>query len=487
MISIGGWRETAHLRSPSQVHERPVENAVPPRVYPADAADMTLDENGYPTEPYSEVVPGVFQADTTYSPVELLQQGFDAVFDLCGLDRSGGVADGTYVAHPIDDVPWISDPNAIHELGIRVAEHVRRGSRVAVNCMSGLNRSGLLVGRALIALGYSPAEALALIRKARGPHALSNRQFVRFLLIVCPPRGLGNLTPCTGARCRWRVSSWRNHGMDAVVQSFSATPSLPGEAFHGVFLDATGSPGLRADGVHCVEHVAAEPAFPRRSANLFGAVGAEPESSRRAGVRQRRRDSVKAERDGGGGTSLSSRACPLDCVPMLPSRALVGRFVRAVAAPVLLGVLGVLVDPNVVELHVTTQAPVRLGRARVPRFERASRPRTVVPVESRSSDHVSMHSLLDPGLLSEVPKHDGRNKAQRYEEESNDKGGFAVRIKPVRKTGDAEAFGLRADVDVGPARDKERYAQTEQAEQHEHGFLRHEPGIGSSRNPLEHG
>jgi hypothetical protein len=144
-----------------------------------------LDENGYPTEPYAEVVPGLFQASTTYSPNELFDRGFDAVFDLCGIDRGAGLVKETYVVHPIDDVPWLSDPDAIHELGLRVADLIRSGKRVAVNCMSGLNRSGLLVGRALIALGHPPREAIELIRQARGPRALANHQFVRFLLIDC--------------------------------------------------------------------------------------------------------------------------------------------------------------------------------------------------------------------------------------------------------------------------------------------------------------
>ena len=149
-----------------------------------------FDEYGYPRTSFSEVVPGLFQANASYSPIQLFHQGFDAVFDLCGLDRGDGVVDETYVAYPIDDVPWIEDPDAIHELGIRVADHVRAGEKVIVNCMSGMNRSGLLVGRALVAMGYLPVEAVELIRRARGPHALSNREFTRFLLIECTPRKL---------------------------------------------------------------------------------------------------------------------------------------------------------------------------------------------------------------------------------------------------------------------------------------------------------
>ena len=86
--------------------------------------DVPFDDCGYPTEPYSEVVPGLFQADTTFSPIQLFNQGFDAVFDLCGIDRGDGVADQTYIVYPIDDVPWIEEPDAIHELGNRVAELV---------------------------------------------------------------------------------------------------------------------------------------------------------------------------------------------------------------------------------------------------------------------------------------------------------------------------------------------------------------------------
>jgi protein-tyrosine phosphatase len=56
---------------------------------------------------------------------------------------------------------------------------------VAVNCAAGLNRSGLLVGRALIEFGHPPLEAIDLVRSARGPWALSNVGFTRFLIIEC--------------------------------------------------------------------------------------------------------------------------------------------------------------------------------------------------------------------------------------------------------------------------------------------------------------
>ncbi|MEP6973388.1 MAG: hypothetical protein ABI869_04490 [Actinomycetota bacterium] len=85
----------------------------------------------------------------------------------------------------IDDVPWIDDPDAVHALGRRVADEVLAGRRVVVNCAAGLNRSGLIVGRALIYMGYRPRAAVQLIRAARGRHALFNRTFEEFLLLDC--------------------------------------------------------------------------------------------------------------------------------------------------------------------------------------------------------------------------------------------------------------------------------------------------------------
>lgn len=149
-----------------------------------------LDDEGWPLDGYDEVIPGLAQADTTYTPAELLDEhGFDAVFDLCGWPRDDGMEGRPYVFLLLDDVPWIPDPTAIDDLGAAVAALVRAGKRVVVNCAAGLNRSGLVVGRALIALGYPPADAIRSVREARGPWALSNVGFTRYLLIDCARRG----------------------------------------------------------------------------------------------------------------------------------------------------------------------------------------------------------------------------------------------------------------------------------------------------------
>jgi hypothetical protein len=143
----------------------------------------------YPEEPYSEVIPGLFLASAAYSPAEMLSM-FDVLIDVGGRDRWEGEPNPRYSFHPLDDVPFIVDAEMIHTVGERIASLVRQGKHVAVNCMSGVNRSGLLVGRALVELGYTPEEAIEAVRTARGPMALSNPHFVRFLLIDCTPRAL---------------------------------------------------------------------------------------------------------------------------------------------------------------------------------------------------------------------------------------------------------------------------------------------------------
>ena len=143
----------------------------------------------YPDESYTEVVPGLTQASAAHSPAEMLSM-FDVLIDVGGRDRWEGDPDPRYAFHPLDDVPFIADAEMIHTVGERIAALVREGKHVAVSCLSGVNRSGLLVGRALVELGYTPQEAVDAVRRARGPMALSNQQFVRFLLVECTPRAL---------------------------------------------------------------------------------------------------------------------------------------------------------------------------------------------------------------------------------------------------------------------------------------------------------
>ncbi|CAN5125247.1 hypothetical protein BH18ACT14_BH18ACT14_19310 [soil metagenome] len=93
---------------------------------------------------------------------------FDVLIDVCGRDRWDGDPDPRYSFHPLDDVPFIADAEMIHIVGERIASLVREGKHVALNCLSGVNRSGLLVACALVVLGYTPEEAIEAVRSARG-------------------------------------------------------------------------------------------------------------------------------------------------------------------------------------------------------------------------------------------------------------------------------------------------------------------------------
>lgn len=62
-----------------------------------------------------------------------------------------------------------------------LAHTLMRGARVLVTCAQGYNRSALFAAATMIELGLSPWEAIADIRHARGPQALMNPSFIKFL------------------------------------------------------------------------------------------------------------------------------------------------------------------------------------------------------------------------------------------------------------------------------------------------------------------
>lgn len=61
-----------------------------------------------------------------------------------------------------------------------------RGKRVLIRCQAGWNRSGLITALVLLLAGYTPEDAIALIRDKRSPHALCNRHFERWITTEGP-------------------------------------------------------------------------------------------------------------------------------------------------------------------------------------------------------------------------------------------------------------------------------------------------------------
>jgi len=62
----------------------------------------------------------------------------------------------------------------------------RPGGPVLVHCQAGLNRSSLVVARALILEGMDPDDAISLIRDKRSAACLCNTSFLRWLKVQVP-------------------------------------------------------------------------------------------------------------------------------------------------------------------------------------------------------------------------------------------------------------------------------------------------------------
>lgn len=58
----------------------------------------------------------------------------------------------------------------------------KSGNKVLIRCQAGLNRSGIVMALVLIRDGYSPAEAITLMREKRSEAVLCNQAFARWLL-----------------------------------------------------------------------------------------------------------------------------------------------------------------------------------------------------------------------------------------------------------------------------------------------------------------
>ena len=146
-------------------------------------------------DPWNEVVPLLFMGGhdvrTQSATACVVRDEFDLVVSLTS--RPGyGPAPGVehMVARLADAVLDAPAAARVQELAAAVASAVREGRRVLVRCSGGLNRSGVVVAEALVRLGHSPDDAVAAVRRARGPWALTNPGFVAHLarLAPLPPR-----------------------------------------------------------------------------------------------------------------------------------------------------------------------------------------------------------------------------------------------------------------------------------------------------------
>lgn len=80
-----------------------------------------------------------------------------------------------------DGDPTEDEQVLIRALASHAHSFLREGKNVLVHCSAGLNRSGVVVARTLIDMGYRPDDAIEMVQIARGPGALGNPYFRAWL------------------------------------------------------------------------------------------------------------------------------------------------------------------------------------------------------------------------------------------------------------------------------------------------------------------
>jgi protein-tyrosine phosphatase len=107
---------------------------------------------------------------------------FDLVISLFTRDGHGPDRGVEHVILEIPDAPLVAEQiDGARRLGAIAADAVRQRRNTLVRCRSGMNRSGLVVGQALIDLGLTAPKAITLIRRRRSRGALNNEVFVAYL------------------------------------------------------------------------------------------------------------------------------------------------------------------------------------------------------------------------------------------------------------------------------------------------------------------
>jgi protein-tyrosine phosphatase len=140
---------------------------------------------------YGYLIPNCLAQGSAPTAEDRLHERFDVVV-LCAYEYQNVRLPGVETIRcPLDDDPN-GPPMSVEEVGraagtaTRVVRRIKAGKRVLVTCYMGRNRSGVVSGLALRAMGFTPRQCVDIIRMVRGPNALSNKHFVN--LIARMPR-----------------------------------------------------------------------------------------------------------------------------------------------------------------------------------------------------------------------------------------------------------------------------------------------------------
>lgn len=96
------------------------------------------------------------------TPSEAIDLGLAAERDLA--ERLGI----EFVSYPVLDRTTPGDIGGFRQLVARLADAVRAGKHVGAHCRGCIGRATITTAAILIQLGYNPADALAMVEKARG-------------------------------------------------------------------------------------------------------------------------------------------------------------------------------------------------------------------------------------------------------------------------------------------------------------------------------
>jgi len=127
---------------------------------------------------YSEVEPGLWMGGCPVGKVPTFAEAIVDVYARQPYDR-GSIP---YRSAPLLDFAGPPEPEIVESLVAWVHEQRTAGRTVLIHCEAGQNRSGLVTALYLIRFrGYRPDDAIELVREKRGPNALWNGAFVRYL------------------------------------------------------------------------------------------------------------------------------------------------------------------------------------------------------------------------------------------------------------------------------------------------------------------
>jgi protein-tyrosine phosphatase len=138
----------------------------------------------------SRIQDGLYMGSSSFDWDDVWRE-FDVVVTLISVAQWGKPPKKDHqiwMVYPMQDGEGLPPERDLMLLADFVAKQVKQGKNVLVHCGAGLNRSGLVTTYALLKLRpeLSGREAVDIVRKQRGPLAICNPWFERWLVDSFP-------------------------------------------------------------------------------------------------------------------------------------------------------------------------------------------------------------------------------------------------------------------------------------------------------------